>query len=585
MEGFSKEKPTREGRTTVFVTFETRFAPSGGLGAVMKVLPNQMAQVEKCCVLAPYFQNISGPAPVATTFTVPLKSKRHLVEVRQVTDTSGPDTYLLAADGFFTAPVDPYINPLDPATPMDPYVNPIDADKLVVDALFFSAAVPNALAALSQKGLVPLRNLVLHLQDWETACAAQAVRRHPDIQSAACVLTLHNPYDRYLGLRETLLVGELVSYLGLEYDNVLAQMIPLMDGPLSTVSQNFADELTGDPLHTRVFARHLQHLLVSKGVVGIDNGLFGQLAFPFSEEARKKAERADFSRIQREKWARRARLGEVLDAYQRDLAQEDRAGRRAWGSDLVLSDPELPVFLILGRDDPRQKGYDIVAEAIRQIPPGKARYIFTPMPGDEGFLGLGFLKALAQERPGEVRVFPFRLDPAPFQALKEGSSFMVMGSLYEPFGAATEAYLAGMPVVARATGGLVQQVVPLPSAALAREGRQLAAAFHRPGSEPTGFLFREPSVPDPVQDWQRMVDCAYWQSSIKGDRVEDRKDIPLFQAMVQRAAWALQDAIDLYQADQAGYARMIYHGYRMLNRFSWDRAIAEYQRLYDRVCK
>lgn len=584
MDRFVKRRPKRDGRTIVFVTFETGYAPSGGLGAVMKVLPNHIAQHERCCILAPYFEKITGPVPILTTFTLPLRDRLHTVTIRHSTDPSGLDTYLLSAEGFFSAPSDPYVNPLDPAAPMDPYTNPVDPEKLVADALFFCAVVPNALIALSQAGRVALHDLIFHLQDWETACTAQAVRRHPAIESAACILTLHNPYDRYLGLIHSPIVGHLVSYLGLAYDNVLAQMIPLTDGPLSTVSQNFADELTGDPLHSRVFASHLQHLLVSKGVVGIDNGLFGERQFPFSEEAHEAARQGNYAPIQREKWVRRETLGHVLEAYQRELLDGDNPGRQAWGADLTLSDPHLPVFLILGRDDPRQKGFDVVAEAIRRIPEGRARYIFTPMPGDEGFLGLQFLRELALDRPGEVKVFPFRLDPAPFQALKEGSSFMVMSSLYEPFGAATEAYLAGMPVVARATGGLVQQVVPYPSAVLSRQGRQAAALFHPSDSEPTGFLFREPSVPDPVQDWQRIVDCAYWQQGIKGDRIDDRKGTPLFDAMVQRAAWALQDAIDLYTSNQAEYARMVYHGYESLDRFSWDRAVGGYRRLYDRVC-
>ena len=582
-EAFAKQKPNQKGRTVVFVTFETRFAPSGGLGAVMKVLPNQMARHERCCILAPYFSRISQPLPVLTTFSMPLRGELRTVEIRQASDPSGLNTYLLSSPGFFTAPTDPYVNPRDPDEPMDPYANPVIPEKLVEDALFFCAAVPNAVVALSAIGLMPLRDLVFHLQDWETACAAQAIRRQPAIESAACVLTMHNPYDRHLGLVSSPLVSDLVSYLGLAPDNVLAQMIPLTDGPLSTVSRNFADELTGESPHSQVFARHLQHLMASQGVVGIDNGLFGEARFPFSEKAHAQARQGRWEQIQQEKWARRERLGEVLEAYQQELAQDDRAGRQAWGRDLNLADPRIPVFLILGRDDPRQKGYDVVAEAIRHIPPGRARYIFTPMPGDEGFLGLRFLQQLAQERPGEVKVFPFRLDPAPFQALKEGSSFMVMSSLYEPFGAATEAYLAGMPVVARATGGLVQQVIPYPSAALSRQGRQVAALFHERSAEPTGFLFREPAVPDVVHDWQRIVDCAYWQQNPKGDRIEDRRGIPLFDAMVQRAAWALQDAIDLYTQDQTCYGRMIYHGTKMLDSFRWDQAIEQYRRLYDRV--
>jgi glycogen synthase len=504
--------------------------------------------------------------------------------VKHATDPGGCETYLLSSEGFFTAPVDPYVNPLYPAEPVDPYANPVMPEKLVEDALFFCAAVPGALDALAQEGRIQPRDWILHLQDWETACAAQAIRRYPTIGPVACVLTLHNPYDRYLSPMESPVIGDLVSHLGLGYDNVLAQMIPLADGPLSTVSQNFADELTGDPLHSHGFARHLQHLLVGKGVVGIDNGLFGEHRFPFSEEAHEQAQQGNYEVIRREKWERREKLGQVLEAYQRELGQESKANRRAWGGDLTLSDPQIPVFLILGRDDPRQKGYDVVAEAIRRIPEGKARYIFTPMPGDEGLLGLSFLEKLAQDRSGEVKVFPFRLDADPFQALKDGSSFMVMSSLYEPFGAATEAYLAGMPVVARATGGLVQQITPYPSAALSRQGRQLAALFHDRDSEPSGFLFREPSVPDPVQDWQRILECGYWQGRIKGDRIRDRRGIALFEAMVQRAAWAFQDAIDLYTSNQEGYARMIFHGYKTLDRFSWERAVAEYRRLYDRVC-
>lgn len=215
-------------------------------------------------------------------------------------------------------------------------------------------------------------------------------------------------------------------------------MIPLVDGPLSTVSQNFADELTTSPLHHDVFAEHLQNVLESKGLVGIDNGFFGKLNFPFSKNARSQAEQGNYEGIQREKWERREKLSEVIEAYQRELVQ---SSRETWGADLILSDPNLPVFLVLGRDDPRQKGFDVVAAAIKMIPKGKARYVFTPVPGDEGLVGLGFLKKLAEDRAGEVKVFPFRLDPAPFTAFQEGSSFMVMCSLYEPFGAATEAYL------------------------------------------------------------------------------------------------------------------------------------------------
>ncbi|HEX2994684.1 MAG TPA: glycogen/starch synthase [Anaerolineales bacterium] len=583
-----KARPVKDRRTIVFVTFETEFAKSGGLGAVMGILPGQMAQREKCIAIGPYFKRITDLAKLQadkkireycplSSFQFSTEKKVYTVEVTEVISLDGFRTYLLSSAGFFTAPADPYVNPVNPTQALDPYTNPNRPEKLVEDTLFFCAVVPKVLVHLGMT-----KDLILQLQDWEAACAIQAIKNENEIGPAACVLTLHNPYDKYLDRNNSSSeIHDLMAYLKLNYDNILAQTMALVDGPLSTVSQNFADELMTSPLHHDVFAGHLQKLFEGKGLIGIDNGLFGDLKFPFSEQAHEQARAGNYEGIQQEKWDRREELGKVIESYQHELAA---SSKESWGADLDLSDPSVPVFLIMGRDDPRQKGFDVAAAAIRMIPEGKARYIFTPHPGDEGLLGLDFLKKLAQDRPGEVKAFPFRMTPELFKALQFGSSFMVMCSLYEPFGAATEAYLAGMPVVARATGGLIQQVVPYPGAALSRYGRQLAALFHDRNDPPTGFLFREPETVDERQDWQKIVDCEYWNWNPKGDRVENRTGISLFDAMVQRAAWAFQDAIDLYTSDQAGYAEMIYNGFKLLDRFSWERAIREYQCLYDRVC-
>ena len=420
-----KEKPT-----VVFVAFESEYAAYGGLGAVMRLLPKEMVAVEDglpSFVLAPYFKQITdldalkkkGKVERFTTrisFSMAIRGVSHTVDVIEAVAPTGVTTYLLGAKGFFTAPTikdqtNPYVNPCDPTRPLDPYRNPINPDKLTEDALFFCAAVPTALVELHREGILASDDFILHLQDWETACVARALTvtpTAPEIASIRCVLTLHNPYDRYLSPNQSTLANDLVTHLGLSHDNVLAQMIPLVGDTLSTVSQNFAWELRNDPLHTHTFAPHLQGVLAEKKLVGIDNGLFGRLAFPFSKKAQRDAEKANYKTIQQEKWKRRNNLGDVLVAYQRQLA-EKKSGPQGWGDDLDLSDPTLPVFLILGRDDPRQKGFDVIADAIDQIPEAKARYIFTPMPGDEGHVGLGFLKDLAARRPGEVKVFPFHL--------------------------------------------------------------------------------------------------------------------------------------------------------------------------------
>jgi len=84
--------------------------------------------------------------------------------------------------------------------------------------------------------------------------------------------------------------------------------------------------------------------------------------------------------------------------------------------------------------------------------------------------------------------------------------------------------------------------------------------------------------------WAAAQEAGAFADEMVPIEIEGRKGPPLFDAMVQRAAWALQDAIDLYQTDQIAYARMIYHGYLMLDNFRWERAIGAYRRLYDRVC-
>jgi glycogen synthase len=560
-------RPNRAKRIIVFVTFETEFAPCGGLAAVMKIFPKQLAKTESCCTIGPYFENITSKKQISTQITntgieyaLRFGDNSHVVRVLQHADDNAYTTYLLQSDGCFTAPKDPYINPENP-------------DKLLYDSLFFCAAVPKALATLGKSS-----DLVLHLQDWESASVAHTAKRERAIESAACLLTLHNPYDRGINGRD----AGLISAQDLPGETVLTKMIPLVDGSLSTVSRNFADELTNDPLHTRVFADHLQEQFKSKGIVGVDNGLFGKHKFPFSDDAHHKAKQGDFGLIRKEKWERRIALSATIDKYLRDISGNPDA--QVWGEGLNLSDPRLPVFLFLGRDDPRQKGYDVAAEAIRAIPVGRARYIFTPMPGDEGFDGLNFLKDLAEQRPGEVMVFPFRLDPEPFMALQRGSSYMAMFSLYEPFGGANEAYLAGMPVVARASGGLVQQTIPYESSTLSSYGQQLIRKYHGQGGKPTGFLFREPSLKDDVIGWQKIVDCAYLHGEQEVDRIEDRRGIPLYDETVKRASQSLEAAIELYSSDQDAYAEMIFNGFKMLDNFSWDRAIVEYRRLYDSVC-
>ncbi len=557
---------SHQGRTIIFVSFENEFAPLGGLAAVMRLLPKRMAQLSQdpCVTLTPFFREITKCKPKlmdaihSTGLTCPVvyDGKTHQVEIFQSQDAEGFVTYLLDSPEFFNAPCDcgdpPGVN-----APCNPYLNPAHPEQLLDDSLFFSSAVPNVLVAL---GLT--QNVILCLQDWEAGAAAITTKDDSRLSEIFCVLTLHNSYDRTVSQAEM----KRMSDRPLPGPTILSNAGPFFDGPVCTVSRHFAHELTHDPVHRNIFAPHLQTMFEERTIRGINNGLFSQLDFP--RQARMQAASGNFDALLEVKATRRREMIEKLQAYQPE---------RAWGL-LDFDNFEGPVFLFFGRDDPRQKGYDLAVAAIDRIPRGQARFVFTPIPGDEGIQGLQFLKNLADRRQGEVKVFPFRMEQG-YAELQRGASFMGMCSFYEPFGGATEGYAVGTPVVARATGGLVQQVAPYPGPCLNAAVRLLRDRYHGECEAPTGFLFRESGLDEQetIQGWRAIIACAYWPEE---DRLKARLSIPLFRSMVQSAEWALNSAIELYCTDRIGYAKMLYHGFHMLDRFSWDQTVREYQEIF-----
>lgn len=562
----ARSKPNK---TVGFVTFESEFAPLGGLAAVMRWLPKRLARSRgwSSWTMAPFFRSITrckdklyrAIESTGHQYVLTYDARPHAVEIFRHVDESGFQTFLLDSSAFFNAPC----NCQDPPTvdaPCNPYLTPGHPDQLLEDALFFCAAVPQALIALGYT-----KNIVLNLQDWETACVAITVKDHPETSSVTCLLTLHNSYDQPIrpdDLRK-------ISSRACAGETVLSATIPVMDGPITTVSENFAQELRHEPLHSSICAPHLQDEFSEKTIVGINNGLFTPSTLP--ESVLTAADEGELQPLMKMKRERRLAMIEELEDYQPD---------GAWGT-LEWSRFEGPVFLFLGRDDPRQKGYDLAAAAIRRLPQGVGRYIFTPIPGDEGIEGLAFLRALANERRGEVKVFPFRMARG-FAALQRGASFFGMCSLYEPFGAATEGYAVATPVVARATGGLVQQVVPYPSACLTETVQRSSRRYWKKNQQPTGFLFREAvlSPGDVEAGWKDILACGYWPDQ---DRVQERLSIPLFEAMVQAATQAFLDAIDFYINDKPGYAQMMVNGIHLLDHFSWDAAVKKYRSLYQSV--
>ena len=550
-------------KTVIFVTFENECAPLGGLAAVMRVLPRRVAEQRRgrCFTITPLFREIvkCRPAvmesirPTGIAGTLEFGRTRHRFEIWQ-RDDHGYTTYFVDSPEFFNAPCD--CDDPGPEAPCNPYVTPAQPDQLQRDALFFCAAVPKALVGLHVR-----RDLILCLQDWETACTAMTAKREPGLSSVSCLLTLHNSYDPELSAH----AWRAVSPRRRSGRTVLSKMAGLFDGPICTVSQQFAHELEHEPVQRKIFAPHLQKLFREQTICGIDNGTFHPRDVPVVAGTR--GARKNGRLILREKSRRRREMIRALTDY---------VPSRAWGT-LDLTNFEGPVFLFSGRDDARQKGYDVAAAAIQRVPVGRARYVFTPIPGDEGEAGLSFLRKLAEEREGEVKVFPFRMASG-YGELQRGASFMVMCSFYEPFGSATEGYAVGTPVVARATGGLVQQIVPYPGRSLTAAVKKLSGRYHQPSDPPTGFLYREPDgkPKETEREWRQMLNLAH-----QHDRVAERATIPLFQAMVDQAAAALHDALELYETDQTQYGTMILNGLSMLEKFSWEKTVQHYQEIFE----
>jgi glycogen synthase len=136
-----------------------------------------------------------------------------------------------------------------------------------------------------------------------------------------------------------------------------------------------------------------------------------------------------------------------------------------------------------------------------------------------------------------------------------GATYAVMPSLYEPFGGATEPYLAGTPVVARATGGLRQQVIDID----ANPQHGTGILYHEEISNGTGDWAAIQAAPTPLE----------------------RMRVPVYGAMVAALAAALTRAADIYRAEPNIYARMLARGFEQAESYSWDRTAAEYQRVYE----
>jgi glycogen synthase len=531
----------------VYCSFENRFARSGGLAAVAaNILPyiKEINKISSVYLMTPLYSNLVDKSKLkqATAFfTVPFEGRTIKAKIYEyIVDYNKPAVgslveYYLEADGFFNAVRDPYI--YDEAD--------LKNNESIIgnNSLFFCKAVPFALKAL---GIV--ENIVFHLQEWQTALISLTSKEailNGTLKSCATLQTMHNPYDFYFSkdLLGKIIDNERIKKTSLSNGFTAYQLgLQLVDGPVTTVSDSFAKEFTSDILQTDYFAPHLQDIFTYNGVFGVNNGMF----IDFSKEFPKRSKHS-ISDISKIKMKNRKALLNILDEYK----PSERFGELTYkGASITNLPDDMPIFVMSGRLDPNQKGYDIFLQTIEKFAQDEIKVIMTPMPIRKA--DLDFFYEVACKCRGDITVFPTRMQKG-FTELQLGSTFGVMPSIYEPFGAAVEYMANGTVNIARATGGLSDQI----------------------DHNKNGLSFKEKIeyyTLKNIQEYLSSCDCVQMR----------RKNI-WAMSMSDALYKVMRDAIELYQKSPKNYYQLILNGFKKAEKFTWDKAAAKYYKMYEKV--
>jgi starch synthase len=304
---------------------------------------------------------------------------------------------------------------------------------------FFAVA---ALVAAQQQRFIPD---VVHLNDWQAALAAPALRRGfqgTPLGKARTLFTIHNLayqglYPKY-AMEELGLPWDLFTVEGLEfYDqvNFLKAGLSYSDA-LSTVSPRYAREIQTPELGCgldgalRQRAASLHGILNGIDVTAWDPARDRYLSSPFSAES-----------LEGKHLCKRALLG----GLGMPLAPEGRGP---------------PLFGIVGRAAD-QKGFDILLPALEEVLAASDVRVVALTAGDERHERA--LGALAARFPRKLAV-RIGFDEAMAHRIEAGADFFLMPSRYEPCGLNQMYSLryGTLPIV-RATGGLDDSVEDLRS--------------------------------------------------------------------------------------------------------------------------
>ena len=539
-------------KTVVFCSFESRFAKSGGLGAVTnKILPylKNIDNIADVILITPFYSNIIDETwlkKTGLTFSAQFDDKKIKVEMLEYTSQYYEPgrgfikEYYLKAEGFFNARNrlhDPYLYVEDDTLKNN--------EAIIKNALLFCQAAPLAVHKLKLR-----ENLIFHLQEWQTALISLTSKQamlDGKLRSCATIQTMHNPFDSFIPWKS---LAKIVEQKRLQKisrkfsDGLTAYQIglQLVDAPITTVSENFARELAGDILQTKHFAPHLQFILKKTGVIGINNGPFHDFPSKFSSTGKLTIEE-----IKRIKSRYRKSLLEVLAEYN----PSERFGDLTYKGDSITGLPgNIPIIIMAGRLDYSQKGYDILLQAIQRFTEDEIKVVLTPMPVKSS--DLDYFRETASKCKGNLTVFPIKMQQGYYE-LQIGSTFGVMPSIYEPFGAAMEYMVKGTVNIARRTGGLVDQI---------EDGR-------------CGFLYRENSA-------------FYNEINIENffklkDQVQLRSENRWVQSMVDGLYETLITAINLFQNHRHEYYRLIIMGFKKAKSFNWVNSAGKYFEVYEMV--
>jgi len=537
-------------RTVVILAFENTLAALGGLAAVLRYLPQALtAHGERVVVMTPLHTGVGEVREAlkngtlvraASDIRINMCRFQAVADCYSEKDAPVP-TYHVGINGRFCAGENPY--------------GYADSRFLLIDAFAFCAAVPAILAELGMAD-----RLLLHAHDWETAPIALFSRYavlSGLLHSTATVLTLHNSFDSPL----TSDVKSVFFRKPPAGGTVLQTMLPLLNGPLTTVSTPFAHELINDPLQCGVFADHLQEQFRMNPPLGIENGMFGTSHTPFSTGEITSAHKEDYTPVLKKKAQWRKELSSIIKKMKdaRTIGHLDLESARSSVS---------PVLFMSGRYDLMQKGFDVIFNAMRLIPRGTVKLLFSPTLHNEND-DISFFSEIAHECDGDIGIWPYRIDVETYQVCLKGSNFLVMPSLYEPFGSASEGLLHGTPLLARATGGLLSQLVPEDVDAIPPMHRMF---FPRPkGLVPNSILFRE-KIGD-------VIAKASWRNVLESS-LQERVVIPLYSAMVEAAGDALKRAAAIFASPQQ-YGAMVAQALESVQTSTWESAARKYSAVFD----